>query len=329
MRAGRAVGAGAGLPQRLGGRPAVGDRDGAAHLRGHRRVVRHDEDGHAEVGVRLLQGAEHVPGGDAVELAGRLVGEQQLRVVRQRGGDRGPLLLAARHLVGLAIRAVPHAEYAEQLVGPAPALTASGPGEAHRQHDVLPGGQVRKQVARGLLPDEADDPAPVADALPGCQTGQVVPGHADRAGGRRVEAGQDVHQRRLAAPGRANHRRQLPFRDQQVKALQCLHLDAVPGKDPDQSVAGDERALTIGSPGAHRFLGELADRPRRLAHRRCLLVLLVLVVIRRLAALGRCRAAWWRRTARRASGSTTPAGRPPGRAGRRRRRAWRPAPPSR
>src|ERR1017187_412403 len=92
-----------GMPERLAARPPVADRDRAPDLARHRGVVGHDQDGHAEFGISGLQRAEHFPRGGAVQLAGRLVGEQQHRPVGQCRGDRGPLLFAAGQLLRGAV----------------------------------------------------------------------------------------------------------------------------------------------------------------------------------------------------------------------------------
>ena len=118
----------------------------------------------------VLQRAEHVRRGGRVQLAGRLVGQQQPGPVGQRGRDGRPLLLPTRHLARLAVGAVPHAERVEQfgqLLPPAllPA-PLSWPAASARDH-VLPCGQVRQQVPRRLLPDEAHGAAPVGQPLPG------------------------------------------------------------------------------------------------------------------------------------------------------------------
>ena len=70
----------------------------------HHRVVGGDHRRHA-LGPDDGPDQQHdlLPG-LGVELAGRLVGQQQPRPVRQRAGDRDPLLLAAGELVGPVLR---------------------------------------------------------------------------------------------------------------------------------------------------------------------------------------------------------------------------------
>jgi hypothetical protein len=98
------------VPYRLAARLAVPDRDRPADLGRHRRVMGDHEDRDAEFGVGGLQGGEHVLGGRGVQLAGGLVGQQHLRLVRERGGDGGALLLTAGQAVRCPVGAMRDAE---------------------------------------------------------------------------------------------------------------------------------------------------------------------------------------------------------------------------
>ena len=60
-------------------------------------VVRGHQHGRAQL-VDLDQELDDLPAGDGVEVAGRLVGDEDRRIVDERAGDGGPLLLAARQL---------------------------------------------------------------------------------------------------------------------------------------------------------------------------------------------------------------------------------------
>jgi hypothetical protein len=111
-----------------------------------------------------------------------------------------------------------------------------------RQLHVLLRGQVGQQVARGLLPDEAHHLPPVGQPLPRAHRGQVVARHPDRAGGGRVQTGQDVHQGGLAAARRPDQRDDLALGHQEIEPLQGLDLDPGRDVDADQAVAHDQRA---------------------------------------------------------------------------------------
>src|SRR5688500_56288 len=60
-------------------------------------VVRGHQHGRAEL-VDLDEELNDLPAGDGVEVAGRLVGDEDRRIVDERAGDGGPLLLPARQL---------------------------------------------------------------------------------------------------------------------------------------------------------------------------------------------------------------------------------------
>jgi hypothetical protein len=64
-----------------------------------------------------------------VELAGRLVREEQARPVRERPGDRLPLLLTAGQLVRPGLHPSAEADQLEELPDPGIALAARRPDE--------------------------------------------------------------------------------------------------------------------------------------------------------------------------------------------------------
>ena len=70
------------------------------------RVVGHDDDRRPKIGVGLSEEAEDLDGCLAVELAGRLVGQDDRRIVGQGEGDRHALLLAARQPVRAVVRPI-------------------------------------------------------------------------------------------------------------------------------------------------------------------------------------------------------------------------------
>ena len=73
-------------------------------------VVRDHDDGLAVLPAQRPQQIENLVGGLAIEVAGRLVADQERRVGHQRAGDGDALLLAARELGRLVARAVREAD---------------------------------------------------------------------------------------------------------------------------------------------------------------------------------------------------------------------------
>ena len=157
-----------------------------------------------------------------VEVARRLVGDEQGRVVGQRTGDRDALLLptggARRQLACL----IGHAHALEQAHGPLVSLARRPqPAEVHRQHHVLDHGQRRQQLEE--LEDDADRPA-APDGGPALgQEAQVLAGNGHHPGRRAVDAGDHVHERRLAAAR--------PTDDADELAGVDLEIDAIEGAE--------------------------------------------------------------------------------------------------
>ena len=97
---------------------------------------------------------EHALAGRVVEVAGRLVAEQDLGVVGERAGDRDALLLAAREPRRPVSGARREADLLEKRRRLFPRLPARRRGDHLRQHDVFERREFRQQVVK--LVDEAD-----------------------------------------------------------------------------------------------------------------------------------------------------------------------------
>ena len=82
----------------------------------------HEHHRDAPLAVELLEGLHDLAAGAGVEVAGRLVGQQQLRLADQRPGDGDPLLLTAGELRGLVPHAVAEPDGVERGRGPFAAL---------------------------------------------------------------------------------------------------------------------------------------------------------------------------------------------------------------
>ena len=85
-------------------------------------VVGRDDDDPSGLG-QLTEEAQHAVDLDVVEVGGRLVGEDERRVVRESTRDRDPLLLTARQVTRPVVHAVGQADVVEQLDGPGPRFT--------------------------------------------------------------------------------------------------------------------------------------------------------------------------------------------------------------
>ena len=117
-------------------------------------VVRHHDNRLAVMGVERGQQTEDLVGGFAVEIARRLIADEQSRVGHDRPGDGDPLLLAAGELVGLVSAPVGEVNQLQRGVDPSSALLAVKPRQQQRQLDVVLCAQDPDQVVE--LKNEAD-----------------------------------------------------------------------------------------------------------------------------------------------------------------------------
>ncbi len=155
-----------------------------------------------------------------VEVAGRLVGQQQRRLGDQRAGDRDALLLAARQLVGMVLRrdrSRPTAASARRgPVAPLRCLDDALARVEQRQLDVLERRGARQQVE--ALEHEADGLVADARQFVVRQRRDVAAVEQVTPGGRPIETAEDVHERRLAGARRSDDRDELAGGDVQRDA---------------------------------------------------------------------------------------------------------------
>ena len=234
-------------------RPSRSTRRASA-IAGQLRVVRDQHDRRPSGGVDRSQQLHDVPAVRAVEVAGRLVGEHDRRVVRQRAGERHALLLAAGQLRRIVVGAPGQSDFFEQPLGARADVRCAG--NLHRHGDVLVGGERRNQMEE--LEDEADLlPAQLRQRVL-VESGDVHVVDQHGAGRRRVQAGDQSEERRLAAARRSDDRHELAVRDlqrQRVKNGQRLaaaghgfgnvsQLDHDPGR-PNRLAMGSSAVQTL------------------------------------------------------------------------------------
>ncbi len=99
------------------------------------------------------------PSGRAIEVTGRLVGQDDRRVVRERAGDRHALLFAAGELRRVVMPAAREAHIVDERAGAI--ARVGGAGDLHGHEDVLERRQRRQQM------EELEDDADLLAAEPG------------------------------------------------------------------------------------------------------------------------------------------------------------------
>ncbi len=189
-------------------------------MRDHHDRLAQLADGVAEEGEDLGAGA-------GVEIAGGLVGEDDVGLARQRAGAGDALLLAAGELARPVREAAGEADGVHH--GVQPLLVDLAAGDVHREGDVLERRQGGQQVER--LEDEADVIAAQLGQLLVPQPDQLGVADHRGAGGDGVQTGHAVHQRGLAGAGRTHDRGVLPLREG--------HAHVVEGDDSRLALAVD------------------------------------------------------------------------------------------
>ena len=117
---------------------SVHDADGPMGVGGHLGIVRHQNDGDP-LGVELLKHSQDFDARMRIQIACRLVGQNERGAIDQCPADRHSLLLSARHLRRLVIGSVGQSNAAEQSPRQTAGLPGGTPmrGIVQRHDDVL------------------------------------------------------------------------------------------------------------------------------------------------------------------------------------------------
>src|SRR5215469_2983605 len=193
----------------------------AGELRGLGIMGDHD-DGLAVLAVEHLQESEDLVRGLAIEVPGRLIAHQQLRIGHQRARDRDALLLAAGELFRLVLGAIGEPHDLERDGDVLAALRGRELGEQQRQLDVAFGGEHRHEVVE--LEDEADVVGAPVRERSARELVDAAIADGDLPGGRLIEAADEIEECRLAGPGRSHQRDEVGARDIERESVQDLDL---------------------------------------------------------------------------------------------------------
>ena len=198
-----------------------------APARGGARIVGHHQDGLARLAVQRLEKVEHRIARLAVEVAGRLVAQQEQRIGDDGARDADPLFLAAGQFGRAVPGAVGKTDECQRRAGAAQPLGGRQVGQQQRQLDIALGGQHRQQVVG--LEDEADVARAPAGEIGVAQPVDRQALDLDAARGRPVEAADQVEERALARSGRPHQRDVVTAGDVEVEeAAQYLYDHGIP-----------------------------------------------------------------------------------------------------
>src|ERR1700722_2700370 len=123
---------------------AVGEEDHPVCVGGAAWVVRHHDNRLAELAHRSAQEVEHLCRRIRVQVAGGLVGEDEVGSIDQCPGTGDPLLLATGHLARSVRQPITDVELLDQVVEPC--LVDLCPREIDGQRDVLASGQCGYEI---------------------------------------------------------------------------------------------------------------------------------------------------------------------------------------
>ena len=167
--------------------------------------MRDHGDGDALV-VERLEGGHDFDARAAVEVARRLVGQEQRGIVDERAGDGHALLLAARELVGMMVRAIRQAHEFERPQRPGVEFfrrQTRAPVE-HWQLHIFQRRGPREEVE--ALEDEPDFLIAEVGQRVAVERGNIHAVEPVASAGRAVEAAEDVHHGGFAGAARAHDR---------------------------------------------------------------------------------------------------------------------------
>jgi len=164
-------------------------------------LVGDDDDGVALL-VKLLEERHDLLAGAGVEIAGRLVGEDDGGIVDEGTRDGDALALAAGEFVRPVVDAVAEADVLQREHRALPAFVGLHAGVDQRELDVVERVGPREEIEG--LEDESDFAVPNLGELVVDHVRDVFAGKFVAAGRRGIEAAEHVHHGRLAGTRRAH-----------------------------------------------------------------------------------------------------------------------------
>ena len=225
------------------------DRDAVRHRERLLLVMRDQHEGDPRLLLEALQLALHLLAQLQVEGRKRLVEQQHAGLGRQRTGQRHALLLAARELGGPAAGKPLEPHHGQGLGNPDADLRRRPLAHLEPEGDILRDVQMGKQ--RIALEHRIDRP------LLRREGGHILRADADAARRRRLEAGDEAKQGRLAAARGAQQGEELVVADRHADRLQRMNRGAALGEE------GFGDLLHIDHRRSRRGLEALARRRRR------------------------------------------------------------------
>ena len=219
------------------------DRDVVAEHAHDRQVVADEHQGEAEPGAQLPQQQQDMRLRRHVEAGHDLVGDDEVRLERQRAGDAGALALAARQLVRIAVdeagRQADEIEQRGRAVAPVPpSLQTSVHLQRTRQRHAEPQPRIQRRLR--ILEDHLDARAQ-RPHLGLAEAADLDAVELNAAGGRLQQPHQQPAERGLAGAGLADEAEHGAARHGEVDPLDHLAQQR-PAKQPGALRIGEAQA---------------------------------------------------------------------------------------
>jgi hypothetical protein len=182
-----------------------------------------DEDDRLAIRIQSIEERKNLLGRDGIEVAGRFIGQDVLRIVREAARDAGALLLAAGKLRRPMIEAMSEPDERGKVAAVSAALGRDVALVIERRLDVFLHRELRDQVVG--LEDEADARGSDGGELVVVERGDIILTEEETPACRLIEAAEQIEQSTLAGAGRSHDGDVVALRDVEVDAFQ--HRDGL------------------------------------------------------------------------------------------------------
>ena len=168
--------------------------------------------------IQLVKNIHDLLTGGRIQRAGRLVGQQQLRLADNGARDRNALALTAGELIRPEGQTVAQPHTAQGVLRQLTALVFAHAAIEQRQGDVIHGAQLRQQIK--ALEHKAQQPVTHLGEVIEARVAQILAVEQEFSACRHIQTADQVHQRRLARAGRTHDRKVIPFGDLKIDVLE-------------------------------------------------------------------------------------------------------------
>lgn len=183
-----------------------------------RRVMGDQHQRGTGIGAQRKQQFDDARAGAGIQIAGRLIGEQDTWGRREGARERHPLLFAAGELARIVAGALMQANSGERRIGALLSRAQALTGQLQRQQHILARGQGWQQLK--ILEHKAYPTLAQGGATVLIEPAERLTAQPDLAAARAVESGEQPEQGGFARPRRAQNRHRLARRDIQIQSAQ-------------------------------------------------------------------------------------------------------------